>query len=68
MASARSRTTVCRTADRILFEPEIALGYRVSERLALEASYLHISHATIFGDQNPGLTDIGVRAVYRFGG
>jgi len=54
--------------NRILFEPEIALGYKVSERLAIEASYLHISHATIFGDQNPGLTDLGVRAVYRFGG
>ena len=54
--------------NRILFEPEIALGYQLSDRLALEASYLHISHATIFGDQNPGLTDVGVRAVYRFGG
>lgn len=54
--------------NRILFEPEIALGYQVSDSLALEASYLHVSHATVFGDQNPGLTDIGVRAVYRFGG
>jgi hypothetical protein len=53
--------------NRILFQPEIALGYQVSDRLALEASYLHISHATVFGDQNPGLTDLGVRAVYRFG-
>lgn len=52
--------------SRILFEPELALGWRATDRLALEASYLHVSHGTLFGDQNPGLSDLGVRLVYSF--
>lgn len=52
--------------SRVLFEPELALGYQATERLAVELSWVHVSHATIFGDQNPGLTDFGVRLNYRY--
>jgi lipid A 3-O-deacylase len=51
--------------SRILFEPEIGLGYRFSERFSAEASWVHISHAQLFGRQNPGLDTIGVRLNYR---
>ena len=48
--------------SRVLFEPEIAIGYRASDRLSLEASWVHISNARIFNsEQNPGIDAIGVR-------
>ena len=46
--------------SRVLFEPEIGVGYRVTERTAVEASWMHISQGQIFdGDQNPGIDMIG---------
>jgi len=54
--------------SRVLFQPEGALGYQLSARWALEASYVHLSHAHLAGPQNPGLDDLGLRVVYRFGG
>jgi len=53
--------------SRLLFEPEVSLGWRVSDRLALELSWIHLSHAKLGGPQNPGLGDAGIRAVYRLG-
>lgn len=47
--------------SRVLFEPEIALGAAVTERVSVEASWVHFSHAQIFGKQNPGIDNIGVR-------
>lgn len=47
--------------SRILFEPELGIGMRVSPRVTAEASLVHLSHATIFGDQNPGIDTIGLR-------
>lgn len=47
--------------SRILFEPEIGIGARVSDRLTVEASWVHLSHATLFSRQNPGIDNIGVR-------
>ena len=48
--------------SRVLFEPEIGVGYRASERLSLEAHWMHISHARLFSsNQNPGIDMIGVR-------
>ena len=52
--------------SRILFAPEIGVGARVSDRLSIEASWVHLSHAQLFGPQNPGLDTIGVRLNYRF--
>lgn len=52
--------------SRVLFEPELALGYQATERLAVELSWVHVSHATLAGDQNPGLSDVGLRLNYRY--
>ena len=53
--------------SRVLFEPELALGWKATERWSLEVSWIHMSHAQLAGPQNPGLGDFGFRAVYRFG-
>jgi hypothetical protein len=53
--------------SRLLFEPEITLGWRVSERWALEGSYVHLSHAQLAGRQNPGTDMLGLRVAYRLG-
>jgi hypothetical protein len=50
---------------RVLFAPEIGLGARLSDRLSVEAIWVHLSHAQLFGPQNPGLDTIGVRLNYR---
>ena len=51
--------------SRILFEPELGLGYQLSDRVALEATWVHVSHAQLFGEQNPGMDSIGIRLSYR---
>jgi hypothetical protein len=57
--AARSETDL---GSRVLFEPEIAVGVRLSRRFSLEASWVHISHARLFnGAQNPGLDMMGLR-------
>lgn len=47
--------------SRILFAPEIGVGARVGDRLTIEASLVHLSHGQLFGGQNPGIDNIGVR-------
>jgi hypothetical protein len=47
--------------SRILFEPEVGIGARLNERVTIEASWVHLSHATLFARQNPGIDNIGVR-------
>ena len=47
--------------SRILFEPEVGIGARLNERLTIEASWVHLSHATLFSGQNPGIDNIGAR-------
>lgn len=52
--------------SRVLFEPELGIGYRIDERLAVEASWMHISHARLFDrNQNPGIDMIGARLNWR---
>jgi lipid A 3-O-deacylase len=51
--------------SRVLFEPEIGAGWRASERLSLEASWMHVSHGLLFGKQNPGIDMIGLRLNWR---
>jgi hypothetical protein len=53
--------------SRFLFQPEGGFGYQLNPKWALEATYTHLSHAQLAGPQNPGLDDLGLRAVYRFG-
>ena len=47
--------------SRVLFEPEIGLGARLTERLSIEASLVHMSHGQLFSQQNPGIFALGVR-------
>ena len=51
--------------SRILFAPELGFGARLTERVSVEASWVHLSHAQLLGPQNPGLDTIGVRLNYR---
>ena len=52
--------------SRILFEPELGLGVQVSDRVSVEASWIHVSHAGLFnGGQNPGMDNIGLRLNFR---
>jgi hypothetical protein len=54
--------------SHVLFEPELALGVDLNERLALEASYTHLSNGQIFHQgKNQGLDDAGVRLVWKLG-
>lgn len=47
--------------SRLLFEPELGIGIRVAPRITAEASWIHMSHAQLFGRQNPGIDNIGLR-------
>jgi lipid A 3-O-deacylase len=51
--------------SRLLFEPELAIGTRLNDRISLEASWVHLSHAQLFSGQNPGIDNVGVRLNYR---
>lgn len=52
--------------SRVLFEPEVGVGYRVSEIASVEAHWMHISQGQIFdSQQNPGIDMMGVRVNLR---
>jgi hypothetical protein len=51
--------------SRILFEPELGVGARLNDRLTVEASWVHMSHAQLFGRENPGTDNIGARLSLR---
>jgi lipid A 3-O-deacylase len=51
--------------SRVLFAPEIALGARLNERMSIELNWIHLSHAQLLSDQNPGIDNVGVRLNYR---
>ena len=50
----------------ILFAPELGLGFVISERASVEASLVHLSHAQLFGGQNPGIDNVGIRFNWKF--
>src|SRR5205823_2862126 len=52
---------------RLLFEPQMFLGAGLAPRHSLEAGLVHPSHAQLGGRENPGLDDLVLRAVNRFG-
>ena len=52
--------------SRVLFGPELAVGTQVNDRISIEASWVHLSHAMLAGSQNPGIDNLGVRLNYRF--
>jgi hypothetical protein len=48
--------------SRVVFEPELALGYRIMPRVSVEAALVHRSHAGLFNrEQNPGMDSVGLR-------
>jgi lipid A 3-O-deacylase len=55
------RTDKIAFGSRVLFEPEVAIGARVNDRLSVEASWVHMSHATLFSRENPGIDNLGIR-------
>ena len=61
------RQTRLDLGSRVLFEPELSLGWKATERLSLELSWIHLSHARLAGSYNPGLGDVGLRVLYRYG-
>ena len=55
------RTDKVAFGSRVLFEPELGIGTRINDRLSVEASWVHMSHATLFSRENPGIDNLGVR-------
>ncbi len=55
------RTDKIAFGSRVLFEPEVAIGTKVNDRLSVEASWVHMSHGTLFSRENPGIDNLGVR-------
>jgi hypothetical protein len=51
--------------SRILFEPELGLGVKLDERRSIETSWVHMSHAGLFGRQNSGIDNLGVRLTWK---
>jgi hypothetical protein len=51
--------------SRVLFEREMGAGVRFSDRATIEASWVHISHAQVFGQQNPGMDNFGARLSWK---
>ena len=47
--------------SRVLFEPELAIGTQINKRVSIEGSWVHMSHATLFSGENPGIDNLGVR-------
>ena len=60
-ASDYYRTDKIAFGSRVLFEPEIGVGARLNDHLSVEASWVHMSHATLFSRENPGIDNLGVR-------
>lgn len=52
--------------SKLLFNPNAAVGVRLSPRLALEGTWQHYSHAQFFSGQNPGIDNFGARLTWRY--
>ena len=63
----RDELTKLDLGSRVLFQQEVSVGWKASRRLSVELSWIHLSHGQIAGGQNPGLTDVGLRFLYRYG-
>ena len=55
------RTDRIAFGSRLLFEPELGIGTQINNRLSIEASWVHMSHAQLFGGENPGIDNLGIR-------
>jgi lipid A 3-O-deacylase len=54
--------------SKVLFEPELALGLQLNDRVSVEASWVHLSNGRILGKskKNQGMDDAGVRLAWKF--
>lgn len=66
-APRRRETGRIYMGSNLTFEPEAAVGWRLTRKVAIEASAIHLSHARMFSSRNPGINEIGLRVVVRFG-
>ncbi|WP_010545817.1 acyloxyacyl hydrolase [Sphingomonas elodea] len=68
---ARSRYVVYqrRTSfgSKVLFNPNASIGVRLGTRWSAELAWEHYSHHSLFSAQNPGIDNVGIRLVRRFG-
>lgn len=55
------RTDIIAFGSRVLFEPEVGIGKQINDRLSIEASWVHMSHAQLRGRENPGIDNLGFR-------
>jgi hypothetical protein len=55
------RTDKIAFGSRVLFEPEIGIGAQLNTRVSVEASWVHMSHGQLAGQENPGMDNLGVR-------
>jgi len=55
------RTDKIAFGSRVLFAPEVGIGSRINDRLSVEASWVHMSHAQLRGRENPGIDNLGIR-------
>ena len=71
MADAMKRYDVYlnRTAfgSRVLLNPNLSVGVRVSRKFAVEGVFEHYSHKQLFDRQNPGINLLGIRFVRTIG-
>lgn len=51
--------------SRVLFQPELGIGYQAGKRVSVEASWVHISNGQLLSRQNPGMDSVGIRLSYR---
>ena len=47
--------------SRVLFKPELGIGTELNDRVSVEASWVHMSHAQLEGKENPGIDNLGFR-------
>ena len=69
VALSRYRVYRTRTAfgSRVLFNPNLSLGVRLTDRWAVEVAWEHFSHAQLFSRQNSGNDTAGLRFVRSLG-
>lgn len=60
-SDAFERTDRIAFGSRVLIAPELGIGARIGDRISIEASWVHLSHAQLAGGQNPGMDSLGAR-------
>lgn len=53
--------------SRVLFNPNVSVGFRLTDRWAAELAWEHFSHKKLFSNINPGIDNVGIRLVRMLG-